>query len=195
MGWMGDFPVQWKNGQAVVTSTSLDRSHWDLQPRRNKSKKRWWISVIILITIFDLKSALSNYLFKVINHSIAHLIALVVSRVLVMMNENYLAGNRLTEARNKIAAEKNTTLRRPVLLTMILQMHQMSSLPSTLDTSSVFHFPKREHHTQESIVSHPTQERKSKTRRHSKQRRTASSTEQFQSKFVKLSDWNNNWNS
>ena len=97
-----------------------------------------------MITIFDLKLALSNYLFKIINHSIAHLIALVVSHIPVMINEKYLVGNRLTEARNEIAAEKNTTLRRPVLLTMILQMLQMSRLPSRLDTSSVSHFSKTE---------------------------------------------------
>ena len=59
-----------------------------------------------MITIFDLKLALSNYLFKIINHSIAHLIALIASHIPVIVNEKYLVGNRFTEARNEIAAEK-----------------------------------------------------------------------------------------
>ena len=121
--------------------------------------------VIILITIFDLQLALSNYLFKTINHSTAHLIAIFVSHIPVMINEKYLVGNRLTEAGNEIAAKK-TTLRRPVLLTMILQMLQMSSLPPRLDISSASHFPKKRAHIRESIISHPAQERKSKTRKH-----------------------------
>ena len=50
---------------------------------------------------------MSNYLFKIINHSIARVIALIVSYISVMINEKYLVGNRLTEAENEIAAEKN----------------------------------------------------------------------------------------
>ena len=60
----------------------------------------------MLIIIFDLKLALPNYMFKIVSHSIAHLIALVVSHIPVMINEKYLVGNRFTEARNEIAAEK-----------------------------------------------------------------------------------------
>ena len=74
------------------------------------------------------------------------MIALIVSYISVIINEKDLVGNRLTEAGNEIAAEKNTTLRRPVLLTMILQMFEMSSLSSRLDTSSVSRFPKKTTH-------------------------------------------------
>ena len=77
-----------------------------------------------MITIFDLKLPLSNYLFKIINHSIAYLIALVVSHIPVMINKKYLVGSRLTEARNEIAAEKAQHC--VDLLTMILQLLQMS---------------------------------------------------------------------
>ena len=59
-----------------------------------------------MITIFDLKLALYNYLLKIINYSIAHLIALVVSHIPVMINEKYLVGNRLTVARRK-SQQKN----------------------------------------------------------------------------------------
>ena len=59
-----------------------------------------------MIAIFDMELALSHYLFKIISRSIAHFIALVVSHISLMINEKYLVGNKLTEARNEIAAEK-----------------------------------------------------------------------------------------
>ena len=104
-----------------------------------------------------------------------------MSHIPVMINEKYLAGNRLTEARNEIAAEK-TTWRRPVLLTMILQMLQMSSLPSRLDTSSVSHFPKKSPHPGINCKSPNTRKEEQNT----KTLKTAANGEQYRTVPVKI---------